>query len=58
VVLREGQSATTEELANLCRHNLADFKLPKRIEFIDSIPKTASGKVNRKALKERGLSQN
>lgn len=58
VVLREGQSVTAEELANLCHHNLADFKLPKRIEFIDSIPKTASGKVDRKTLKERGLSQN
>jgi long-chain acyl-CoA synthetase len=58
VVLKEGQSATSEELANLCYHNLADFKLPKRIEFIDSIPKTASGKIDRKKLKERKLPQN
>jgi long-chain acyl-CoA synthetase len=58
VVLKEGQSATLEELANLCYHNLADFKLPKRIEFIDSIPKTASGKIDRKKLKERELTQN
>jgi long-chain acyl-CoA synthetase len=58
VVLKEGQSATSEELANLCYHNLADFKLPKRIEFIDSIPKTASGKIDRKKLKERELPQN
>ncbi len=57
VVVKEGQSATSEELANLCCHNLADFKLPKRIEFIDSIPKTASGKIERKKLKERGLPQ-
>ncbi|MCJ7670260.1 MAG: AMP-binding protein [Dehalococcoidia bacterium] len=58
VVLKEGQSATSEELASLCYHNLADFKLPKRIEFIDSIPKTASGKIDRKQLKERELPQN
>jgi len=58
VALKEGQSATTEELASLCYHNLADFKLPKRIEFIDSIPKTASGKIDRKKLKESGLPQN
>jgi long-chain acyl-CoA synthetase len=58
VVLKEGQSATSEELASLCYHNLADFKLPKRIEFIDSIPKTASGKIDRKKLKERELPQN
>ena len=58
VVLKEGQSATSEELANLCCQNLADFKLPKRIEFIDSIPKTSSGKISRRKLKERELTQN
>jgi len=58
VVLKEGQSATSEELANLCYHNLADFKLPRRIEFVDSVPKTASGKIDRKKLKERELTQN
>ena len=58
VVLKEGQNATSEELASLCYHNLADFKLPKRIEFVDSIPKTGSGKIDRKKLKERELPQN
>jgi len=58
VVLKEGQRATVKELSDLCYQNLADFKLPKRIEFIDSIPKTASGKISRKKLKERGLPQN
>jgi long-chain acyl-CoA synthetase len=58
VVLNEGQSATAEELSNLCCQSLADFKLPKRIEFIDSIPKTSSGKISRGKLKERKLPQN
>jgi len=58
VVLKEGQHATPEELSNLCYQNLADFKLPKRIEFVDSIPKTSSGKISRKKLKETDLSQN
>jgi long-chain acyl-CoA synthetase len=57
VVLKDGQHATAEELSNLCYQNLADFKLPKRIEFIDSIPKTSSGKISRKKLKEIDLSQ-
>jgi long-chain acyl-CoA synthetase len=57
VVLKDGQRATAKELSNLCCQNLADFKLPKRIEFIDSIPKTSSGKISRKTLKERGLPQ-
>jgi long-chain acyl-CoA synthetase len=55
VVLKEGHHATAEELSALCCQNLADFKLPKRIEFVDSIPKTSSGKISRKTLKERGL---
>jgi long-chain acyl-CoA synthetase len=55
VVLEEGQHATTEELSDLCYQNLADFKLPKRIEFVDDIPKTSLGKVDRKQLKEREL---
>jgi long-chain acyl-CoA synthetase len=57
VVLKEGQCATAEELSNLCYQNLADFKLPKRIEFVDSIPKTSSGKISRGKLKERTSSQ-
>ena len=58
VALKEGQHTTVDDLSDLCYHNLADFKLPKRIEFVDSIPKTASGKIDRKKLKERGLPQN
>lgn len=57
VVLKEGHHATAQDLFNLCYQKLADFKLPKRIEFVDSLPKTASGKIFRKKLRERGLSQ-
>jgi len=55
VVLKQGQRVTAKELSNLCCRNLADFKLPKRIEFIDAIPKTSSGKISRGKLKERKL---
>ena len=52
IVLKEGQSITTEEIANFCCQNLADFKQPKKIKFVDSIPKTGSGKMDRRRLKE------
>jgi acyl-coenzyme A synthetase/AMP-(fatty) acid ligase len=55
VVPEEGQHAMTEELSELCYQNLANFKLPKRIEFVDSLPKTSSGEIDRKKLKEREL---
>jgi long-chain acyl-CoA synthetase len=55
VVLEEGQHATETELSDLCYQNLADFKLPKRIEFVSSMPRTSSGKVHRKKLEQRVL---
>jgi len=52
IVLEEGQNATAEDIASFCGQNLADFKLPRRMEFVDSIPKTGSGKIDRRQLKE------
>jgi len=50
ITLKEGQGTTTEDIANFCRQNLADFKLPKRYQFLGSIPKTGSGKIDRRQL--------
>ena len=50
IVLKERQSATVEEIRNFCRQSLADFKLPKQIKFMDSIPKTESGQTDRRRL--------
>ena len=58
VVLKEGQDITAKEIRNFCRQSLANYKLPHKIEFIDSIPKTGSGKIARRQLKERGIAQN
>jgi len=54
IVIKEGQSATVEEMADFCCQNLADFKLPKKFEFVGSIPKTGSGKIDRQRLR-RGM---
>jgi len=55
IVTKEGQGAAADEIMSFCHQNLADFKLPKKIEFVDSIPKTASGKIDRRRLKEGTL---
>ena len=52
VSLLEGRSATERELLDHCESNLAPYKLPKAIEFRESIPKSATGKVLRKELRE------
>ncbi|WP_052888489.1 AMP-binding protein [Thermogemmatispora carboxidivorans] len=53
VVLRPGQSVTPDELIAFVNGRLAGYKRLGFVEFIDSIPKVASGKILRRELKER-----
>lgn len=53
VVLQPEQQATADELRAYCRKKLAGYKVPKYIEFTDSLPKTLVGKVLRRALVEK-----
>lgn len=53
VVLREGASATALELRRFAATRLAAFKVPRRIEFLDQIPRTSTGKAQRSLLAER-----
>ncbi len=50
VVLKEGQRATEEEIIAFCRKNLAAYKVPRFVEFRDSLPKTNVGKILRRVL--------
>lgn len=52
VVLRVGSSATVDEIRDHCRENLAAYKVPKLVEFRDELPKSAVGKILRRALRE------
>jgi len=52
VVLKEEETLTEEDVTAYCRENLASYKVPKIIEFIDELPKSAVGKVLRRKLKE------
>ena len=53
VVLKEGQTATEEEIIEWCREGLAKFKVPKEIEFIDQLPRNPSGKVLKRELRSK-----
>ncbi|HLG90407.1 MAG TPA: acyl--CoA ligase [Alphaproteobacteria bacterium] len=56
VVLREGLAATERELRDFVAERLADFKVPRRLLFMDDIPKGATGKLQRIGLaKKLGL---
>ena len=51
VVLSPGGTATAAEIIQVCRDNLAGYKKPKRVEFVEALPKNASGKVLKRELR-------
>jgi long-chain acyl-CoA synthetase len=52
VVLKPGEQASAKEIQDYCRTKLVAYKIPKEIEFRDSLPKTMVGKILRRMLKE------
>jgi fatty-acyl-CoA synthase len=52
VVLRAGATVTADELLEGCRAQLAKFKVPKDVTFIDALPRNPSGKVLKRELRE------
>jgi long-chain acyl-CoA synthetase len=53
VSLRPGAVATPEELTAFCRAELAAYKYPRRIEVLAELPKTPTGKLLRRDLRQR-----
>jgi len=51
VVLRPGESVSEEELLGFARERLAGFQTPKGVTFLDELPKTATGKVQKFVLR-------
>jgi long-chain acyl-CoA synthetase len=52
VALREGATASEDEIRRHASQVLADYKVPERVHFLPALPKGATGKVQRKALQE------
>jgi fatty-acyl-CoA synthase len=53
VVLRDGAEADSDDLIEHVRGQIARFKAPDEVEFVDSLPKTSTGKVQKYVLRER-----
>jgi long-chain acyl-CoA synthetase len=51
VSLRPGESVTEQELIEYCKANMAAYKYPRFVEFIDELPKTPTGKILRRELR-------
>ena len=50
VVLKENFKPSEDELINFCREHLAAYKCPRKVIFVDDVPKTSSGKIMRREL--------
>lgn len=53
VSLKAGSTLTADELISFCRERMAAYKYPRQVEFLDELPKTASGKLLRRELRDR-----
>jgi long-chain acyl-CoA synthetase len=52
VSLKAGADADADELIAFCRERMAAYKYPRQVEVIDEIPKTATGKILRRELRD------
>ncbi len=55
IIKREGATITEEDVRDFCRGQIANFKIPRYVFFVDGYPMTASGKVQKYKLRELGL---
>jgi acyl-CoA synthetase (AMP-forming)/AMP-acid ligase II len=53
ILLKEGATLTEDGLKDHCREHLADYKIPKHVEFVADLPRNQAGKIMKKALRER-----
>ncbi|MGH3167350.1 MAG: AMP-binding enzyme, partial [Trebonia sp.] len=56
VVPRPGAAVTGDELIAFCRARLANYKVPRSVRIVDSLPRNAGGKVLKTQLREEALS--
>lgn len=57
IKLKEGETATEEEILAFCKENMAGYKRPRQIEFRDEIPMSNVGKILRRVLRDEVLGQ-
>ena len=52
VVLKSGQSATAEDIRSFCKNNIAHYKVPRYVKFVEGFPMTITGKIQKFAMRE------
>ncbi|WP_164553293.1 AMP-binding protein [Brevibacillus marinus] len=57
VVLKSGAKLSPQELLRYCEQNMPYFAVPRYIEYVEELPKTANQKIRKVALRERGITE-
>ncbi len=55
IVLRPGAQATSEEIIEFCRSRIAVFKAPRAVHFVPQLPKSATGKILKRILRDQAM---
>ena len=55
IVLKPGENIHEELIIEYCKKNLANFKVPQNISFVESLPKSASGKLLKRVMREEDI---
>ena len=54
IVKKAGSALTEDEVSSFCKNNLANYKVPRFVEFVDAMPVNAAGKILKTELRQRG----
>jgi fatty-acyl-CoA synthase len=57
IVLRDGTSATADEIQHFCRGQVAHFKVPRYVKFTDEFPMTVTGKIQKFRMREIAITE-
>jgi fatty-acyl-CoA synthase len=57
IQLQPGEQATTEEIREFCKGQIAHYKVPRYVKFVDSFPMTVTGKIQKFIMREEAIGE-
>ncbi|MCX7366112.1 MAG: AMP-binding protein, partial [Alphaproteobacteria bacterium] len=57
IKLRDGQTATPEEIREFCKGQIAHYKIPRYVEFVDAFPMTITGKIQKFVMRDETIAK-
>ena len=57
IKLRDGASATPDEIRDFCRGQIAHYKIPRHIRFVDGFPMTITGKIQKFVMRQESIAE-